>query len=120
MLPYLDLTLLAAKQVIAIMVAVILSTQMLDEKFIWNYDVPALLLISFGCAAMVFCANKTETEYTAEEIKTMLMTSRTLCFFGFCFVCILLSSLAVGLLLRRLRAFERDVDTYEGVNVLDS
>ena len=116
MLPYLDLTLLAAKQVIAIVSAVILSISLLDEVIVWRYDLPAFLLISAGCTTIVLSANKTETSYSAEEVRALLVAPRTLCFLGFCLICIIISVTVLGLVLRRLRQFEKDVESYEQAN----
>mmetsp|Transcript_26213 Transcript_26213/g.30631 ORF Transcript_26213/g.30631 Transcript_26213/m.30631 type:complete len:164 (-) Transcript_26213:720-1211(-) len=59
MLPLLNLTLLAAKNVAAIVAATLFSTQILEEQFICRYDLPALLLISAGCVMIVLSANTT-------------------------------------------------------------
>lgn len=113
MLSYLDLTLLAAKQVIAIIAAVIFSVKLLDEVFVLRYDVPALLLISAGCIGIVLSANKTETNYTAEAVKALLIAPRTIFFLGFCLICIIVSVTVLAFVLRRLRQFEKDVESYE-------
>lgn len=65
-LQYLDLTLLAANTVNCVVAAVVLSTLILGEKFMWKYDLPALIFIATGCFLIVLGANKTETEYTAD------------------------------------------------------
>ena len=59
MLPRLNLTMLAAKNVVAILASTVLSIQILGEVFIWKYDLPALILISAGCATVVLFANTT-------------------------------------------------------------
>ncbi len=59
MLQYLDLTLIGANSVTAIVAAAVLSTQVLGEVFIPRYDLTALFCISFGCATIVFQANTT-------------------------------------------------------------
>ena len=69
LLKYLDLTLLAANSANSIVAAIILSTNILGEKFIWKYDFTALFLISVGCATIVLNANTTQTEYSADDVK---------------------------------------------------
>ena len=90
MLKYLDLTLIAANSVTAIVSATVFSTQILGEVFICRYDLPALLLISAGCITIVLNANTSQTEYSAEDVKDLLKSPRTLSFIGACLVCIII------------------------------
>ena len=108
-----DLTLLAANSVTAILAAIFFSVQILGEKFVCRYDLPALLFIAVGCSTIVLNANKSETKYSADDVKALLRAPRTLCFIGFCLLCILLSVCTLSLVLRRLRRFESDVESYE-------
>ena len=112
MLQFLDLTLLAANAVTSIVAIVLFSTTILGEVFMWRYDLPGLLLIATGCTT-VLNANKTETEYTATDVKELLKAPKTLCFMAFCVFCILLSVATLSVVLRRLRRFEADVESYE-------
>lgn len=117
-LQYLDLTLLAANSVTAVVAAIVLSTQILGEKFVCRYDLPALIFIAIGCSTIVLNANKTETEYTADEVKELLKSPRSLLFMGTCLFTIVLSMCILGCILRRLRLFENDVEAYESENGL--
>ena len=47
-LPFVDLTLLACNAATAIIVNMLLATCILKEKFIWQYDLTALVLIATG------------------------------------------------------------------------
>jgi len=58
-------------------------------------------------------ANKTETEYTADDVMALLKAPRTICFMSFCVLCILMSVCTLSLVLRQLRHFESDVESYE-------
>ena len=58
-------------------------------------------------------ANKSETEYTADDVMNLLKAPRTICFISFCVLCILMSVCILRLVLRRLRHFETDVELYE-------
>ena len=69
LIQYLDLTLIAAGSCIAIGSAVVISIVFLGEKFIWQYDLVAFILITIGCGTIVTNANFTETTYTSEEVK---------------------------------------------------
>lgn len=108
-----DLTLVAANSANCIVAAIIFSTAILGEKFIWKYDLTALLLISLGCATIVMNANTTQTEYTAEEVKDLLKAPRTLIFIGFCLFCIVISVVLLRFMLVRLRRFESDVEEFQ-------
>ena len=56
-LPFVDLTLLACNACTAIIVNMILSTRLLGERFIWQYDVTAMILIAIGSISIVLNAN---------------------------------------------------------------
>lgn len=113
MLKYLDLTLLGANAVTAVVAAVLLSTQILGEKFVFRYDLPALVLIILGCATIVLNSNKTDTKYSAEDVMALLRAPRTICFIGFCVTAIIISACTLSLVLRKLRQFEKAVESYE-------
>lgn len=57
-LPYADLTLLAANSAFAIIANLLLSVWLFNEKIIWKYDVPGVLLIITGSLCIVALANK--------------------------------------------------------------
>ena len=57
LIQFLDLTLLAANSANSIVAVIILSTTILDEKFIWQYDLTALCFILIGCITIVMNAN---------------------------------------------------------------
>lgn len=57
-LPYADLTLLAANSAFAIIANLLLSVWLFNEKIIWKYDVPGVLLIIAGSLCIVALANK--------------------------------------------------------------
>ena len=113
LIQYLDLTLISANSANSIVAVLVLSTAILGEQFIWRYDFTALFFISAGCASLVLNANTSEqTEYTADEVKALLSTPRTLIFITFCMCCILLSLILLRFVLQRLRRFESDVELY--------
>lgn len=57
-LPYADLTLLAANSAFAIIANLLLSVWLFNEKIIWKYDAPGVLLIIAGSLCIVALANK--------------------------------------------------------------
>ena len=113
MVRFLDLTLISANTAVNIVAAIVLSTNILGERFIWQYDLVALFLISLGCALIVINANTVQTEYTAEEVVALLRSPRTICFISFTLFCIVLSVLLLKAVLHRLRIFEKDAETYQ-------
>ena len=120
MLPRLNLTLLAAKNVCAILASTVLSIQILGEVFICKYDLPALILISAGCVTVVLFSSTTQTSYTAEQVIEFLKSARTIGFLVFCVLFIFLSTILLSFMLRRLRLFEKDCDSYEQENKLET
>ena len=112
-LQYMDLTLLAANAVTAIVSTLVFSIVILGEKFVCRYDLPALILISIGCSTIVMNSNKSDETYTADDVIELLLSPRTLCFTGACVFFILLSLGTLSLVLARLRRFERDVESYQ-------
>ena len=65
-LPFCDLTLLACNAATAIIVNMILSTQILGEKFVPIYDISAMLFIAGGTISIVFTANSEQVNFTPE------------------------------------------------------
>jgi hypothetical protein len=55
--PFCDLTLLSCNAATAIIANMILSTQVLGEKFVWQYDMLAMTLIAFGSVTIVINAH---------------------------------------------------------------
>ena len=76
-LPFADITLLTANTATAIISASILAIFILGEKFVWQYDLTALLLMISGGALTVIQSNKKKIEYSAEEVKELLHTKQT-------------------------------------------
>ena len=59
-LPFIDLTLIACNSCVGIIASVILSTAVLGERFIPQYDLVAMVFIAMGCTTLVLNANKNE------------------------------------------------------------
>lgn len=112
-LKYLDLTLISANAANSIVAAQILSTRILGEVFILKYDLPALIFICLGCVLLVLNANTEQSTYTAQDVRDLLSSTRTICFFAISFFLTLLSFCILQCMLRSLRRFEIDVEDYE-------
>ena len=111
-LKYLDLTLVAANSASCIIAAIVLSTQVLGEKFILRYDLPALIFISAGCAVLVLNANMVQKSYTHDDVIDVLTATRTICFFSVSVICTWLLFGLIRTMLKGLRRFELDVEEY--------
>lgn len=77
-LPFLDMTLIACNCATATIVNMILSTQILKEKFIWKYDLTAMSLIALGCLMIALTANTEQVTYSGEEITEMMLSLSSL------------------------------------------
>ena len=62
-LPFADMTLLAANTATGIIVSVLLSIFCLGEIFIWKFDMTALLFIISGSVMIVSLSNTKETSF---------------------------------------------------------
>ena len=58
LIQFLHLTLIAANSANAIIASIVWSVTILGEKFIWQYDLTALVFISISCITIVLNANK--------------------------------------------------------------
>ena len=56
-LPYADLILLSATSTLAILANLILSICIFEERFMWRYDLTAIVMIISGTMMIVFMAN---------------------------------------------------------------
>lgn len=65
-LPFVDLTLLACNAATAIIVNMLLSTNILGEKFIWKYDLTAMVLIATGSVIIATQAHTEQVDFTPE------------------------------------------------------
>ena len=65
-LPFVDLSLLSVNAATAIIVNIILAIRVLNEKFIWQYDLSAMILISSGSIIIAFNAHTEQVDFTPE------------------------------------------------------
>ena len=76
-LPFVDLTLISCNCAVAIVANMIFAVKILDEKFVWQYDLTAMVLIIAGTLSILLLANREEETFTGEEITELLLTWRT-------------------------------------------
>ena len=55
----------------------IFAVKILDEKFVWQYDLTAMIFIIAGTLSILLLANREEETFTGEEITELLLTWRT-------------------------------------------
>lgn len=112
-LPYVDLTLLACNAATAIIVNMILSTQILGEEFIWKYDLTAMMLIAVGGIIIACNAHTEQVDFSRDDIYYLLVTSDTMIYLSICFGLFLGENSMLKYFYRRLREFEQDALSYE-------
>ena len=67
-LPYADITLLAANSPLAILMNLFLSIWLFGERWIWKYDMPAIVMIVSGTLIIVFLCNTKQQKYDGEKL----------------------------------------------------
>jgi hypothetical protein len=91
MLPFADMTLLAANCVFGILFAQILAMLFLDEVFHLWYDLPAIIVLPLGTLIIVSVSNKEYTEFTPELIYEYLINWKGILLLGIFFLVIFLT-----------------------------
>ena len=71
-IPYADLTLLAANASLAIIINMAFSMVLFDEKFVWRYDLPAMICIIGGSLSIVFLSNKKQENKSGQDYLDLL------------------------------------------------
>ena len=55
-----------------------LALVFLDEKIVWRYDLPAIILILGGSLAIIWLSDYSETVYKPDLIRELLWSTKTL------------------------------------------
>ena len=112
-LPYADISLLAANAPLAIIVNIFLSIYLFDEKFVFKYDCPAIFLICLGCVMAVLLAHKTQVETNTKALLGILTSPKAVCFFVFVVLFMLITIYAVKRFEKALKNFEDDAEQFD-------
>ena len=112
-LPFCDLTLLACNAATAIIVNMLLSVHILGEKFIWKYDLTAMIFIASGSIIIATQAHTEQVDFTAEEIRDLLLKADTIIYLAVCICLFLGESAMLRYFYGRLREFEQDALAFE-------
>ena len=76
-LPFADLILLSNACSISVVMSTLLAIKFLNEKFIWQYDLSAILLICLGSMLTVVQSNKEEIVIDTQVALDLLISWRT-------------------------------------------
>ena len=112
-LPYLDLVLMACNSLTSVLVAQLLSTTVLGEKFVCKYDFTGMLLLVVGCGTIVYNANTKQDEYTIAQAIAILIAPQTLIAVVFSVVFLLGTIWYLRYFTSKLRIFEKEADSYD-------
>ena len=112
-LPFVDLTLISCNCATAIIANIILSTKVLGENFIWQYDLTAMMFIVAGTLAIIFQCNTEQKSFTGEEIKDLVFSLRTLIYITLCVFFFIIDRICLRIMLEKLRLFEADANAYD-------
>ena len=112
-LPFVDLTLLACNAATAIIVNMLLATFILREKFIWQYDLTAMVLIATGSIVIATQVHTEQVDFTADQIHALLVKTDTIIYLAICIGMFLGESFMLKMFYQKLRRFESDALQYE-------
>ena len=112
-LPYADLTLLAANSALAIIANLLLSIWLFDEKIIWKYDLPGVILIIAGTLCIVLLANKKQEKYEGQAMMDLISHEKTIIFFIVVGLLVILTHFIIYAFKKALRTFETDADLHD-------
>ena len=97
----------------------ILSTQVLGEAFVWQYDLTAMMFIVGGTVSIIFQANTEQRVFTGDEIKDLLFSFRTLVYVSVCIFFFVVDRICLRIMLEKLRLFEADANAYDEERQVD-
>ena len=89
------MVLLTCNSATAILVSSGLAICLLGEKFVWKYDLTALVLYIIGGTLTIVQANRQKTERTPEEIRELLSSPASITFYAFAAVLLLVTCFIV-------------------------
>ena len=101
--PFCDLTLLSCNAASAIIVNLLLSTRFLGETFVCRYDLTAMLLIATGSITIVINAHTEQVDFSAEEIRHLLLEPRTIIYLTICIILFACETCMLKYFYRRMR-----------------
>ena len=112
-LPYADMTLLAANSPIAIIANSMCSIWLFGEKFLWKYDLPAIVMIISGSISIVMLANTQQAHYDGQALLDLISEPKAILFFCFVAALIIITHIVLRIFYKKLRAFETDANHFD-------
>ena len=108
-----DLTLIACNTSSAFLMNVGLSIKYLDEKFVWKYDMVAIILVMIGTIMIILLSNKDRQVFTVQSLLETIMEPKSIAYLALTFVGCLSVPILTPYLLKKIRKFEQDCDDWE-------
>ena len=96
----------------AIIISISLSVVFLNEKFIWQYDMPAFFLMGFGSFTIIVLSNKEDKTYTTELAKRLLTSWKSIVSVIVFFTLLILTFVFLQRFLEKVEQFGFDAENW--------
>ena len=110
--PFGDLVLLSTTNMFAIIISISLSVVFLNEKFIWQYDMPAFFLMGLGSFTIIVLSNKEDKTYTTELAKRLLTSWKSIVSVIVFFTLLILTFVFLQRFLEKVEQFGFDAENW--------
>ena len=110
--PFGDLVLLSTTNMFAIIISITLSVVFLNEKFIWQYDMAAFVLMGFGSFTIIVLSNKEDKTYTTELAKRLLTSWKSIVSVIVFFTLLILTFVFLQRFLEKVEQFGFDAENW--------
>ena len=110
--PFGDLVLLSTTNMFAIIISITLSVIFLNEKFIWQYDMPAFFLMGLGSFTIIILSNKEDKTYTTELAKRLLTSWKSIVSVVVFFSLLILTFVFLQSFLEKIEQFGSDAENW--------
>ena len=101
-LALISIIVISASKATGIVSGVVLSIFWLKEQFVWQFDVPAILLMTIGSVTMILQADRTSDNFTLEQLVAMVKSLKSIIYVSFTFIFMMLAAVSYVLLLENL------------------
>jgi len=96
----------------AIIISIMLSVIFLNEKFIWQYDMPAFILMGLGSFTIIILSNKEDKTYTTELAKQLLTSWKSIVSVVVFFSLLILTFIFLQSFLEKIEQFGSDAENW--------
>ena len=108
-LPFCDLVLMSSSSAAAIIFGVILSVFWLNEPFVWQYDMTAILVILLGSVLTVLQSNKIDQLYTLPQLHALTHSVASIVYLSTLLLLLTLTATAYNYFITRLNRFHVEI-----------